>query len=85
MFIGLNFNILNSEKLYEFSDIYKPQQIAVDNNYLYVSEGYGVNLYSLKNFKLIRKIGKKGSGPGEFLRAARRLDVVPVPAAVVDL
>jgi hypothetical protein len=51
-------------KLY---DIMMPLQMRVDNNYLYVSDSvcHCVLIYSLDNFRFIRKIGKKGEGPGE--------------------
>ncbi len=70
LFILLNIlfvSLLNATKLYEFPNLFKPLQIAVDNNYLYISDQYGVKIYSLDNYKYIRKIGQKGEGPGEFI------------------
>ncbi len=43
-----------------------PSQIVFDNNQLYVVDGVSIYIYSLKDFKLIKKIGKMGEGPREF-------------------
>jgi hypothetical protein len=48
-------------------DVLRPQWIDVDDNNLYVTEGINVYIYSLKDFKLKKKFGKKGEGPQEFL------------------
>jgi hypothetical protein len=40
--------------------------IRVDNEYIYITEGSGVFIYSMKDFKLIKKFGRKGEGPKEF-------------------
>jgi len=38
-----------------------------DKTQMYVIEGTSVNIYSLKDFKLVKKFGKKGEGPKEFM------------------
>lgn len=48
-------------------DLVKPEALSVDQTQLYITEGVFVYIYSLKDFKLIKKIGKKGEGPGEFI------------------
>jgi DNA-binding beta-propeller fold protein YncE len=40
--------------------------IKVDGNEIFIVEGHTVYVYSEKDLKLIRKIGKQGTGPGEF-------------------
>ena len=55
-----------AEKLVTFYEIMKPVQIAVDEDYIYISDQYKVSVYARKGFKLIRKIGRKGEGPAEF-------------------
>lgn len=57
---------LNAVKLTSFTDILNPICIAVDEKNLYVSEQKSIFVYSLNDFKLIRKFGKEGEGPGEF-------------------
>lgn len=48
-------------------DLQKPEAVLVDQTQLYVTEGVFIYIYSLKDFKLIKKIGQKGEGPQEFM------------------
>ncbi len=48
------------------NEVMKPTLIEIDNENLYVVEGTTVYVYSLKDFSLIKKFGKKGEGPAEF-------------------
>lgn len=43
-----------------------PTQIVVTGDHLYIVELPTVSIYSLKDFKLKKKFGKKGEGPKEF-------------------
>jgi hypothetical protein len=43
-----------------------PQSIVVDNGQIYIVEYTSIYIYSTKDFKLQRKIGKEGEGPREF-------------------
>ncbi len=43
-----------------------PDTILVDDDQLYITEGSSVFIYSMKDFKLIKKFGRKGEGPEEF-------------------
>lgn len=43
-----------------------PQEIVVDNGQIYIVEYTSIYIYSTKDFKLQRKIGKEGEGPQEF-------------------
>lgn len=49
-------------------EVIKPAAIAVEGNRLYITEGTSIHIYSLNPFKYIKKFGKTGEGPGEFLR-----------------
>lgn len=44
----------------------KPLFIAVNDTYCFIGERFSIFQYSLKDFKLIKKFGGKGQGPGEF-------------------
>jgi hypothetical protein len=48
-------------------DLQKPETVSVDQTQMYISEGVFIYIYSLKDFKLIKKIGKSGEGPQEFI------------------
>lgn len=51
----------------ELPDLQKPNSINLDESQLYITDGMSVLIYSLKDFKLIKKFGKKGEGPQEFM------------------
>jgi len=61
---------VKSEIIATFPDILKPTGIVIDGDYIYISEDVTIFIYSMKDFKLIKKFGKKGEGPGEFNRFA---------------
>lgn len=44
-----------------------PELMTVDQNQLYVSSGTNISIYSLPDVKLIKNLGRKGEGPGEFI------------------
>lgn len=62
---------LFSEKLAVLPEVLNPESIAVGGDQLYISDQSTVLLYSLKDFKLIKKIGRQGQGPGEFKHSPR--------------
>ena len=47
-------------------DILNPETIVVDQDRVLITEFPHVYIYSLKDFKLIKKFGKEGEGPQEF-------------------
>jgi len=55
-----------AEKVAVLPELMKPKVMAVDDTQLYVTEGASVFIYSLKDFKLVKKFGKAGEGPQEF-------------------
>lgn len=65
-------------KIGTLKGIYKPQLIKVDGDDILVVEGHTVYVYSRKDLELIRKIGKEGSGPGEFQLDRNRTAAISV-------
>jgi hypothetical protein len=63
LFTGLCF----AEKVASFTEFTNPYESQVDVDRFYISEDTSIYIYSLKDYKLIKKFGKKGEGPGEFL------------------
>lgn len=55
-------------KLAVLPDHLAPNALAVGDDYFYITENSSVYVYSMKDFKRIKKFGKKGEGPGEFKR-----------------
>jgi len=53
-------------KVVPFEELTKPTSITVTKDYIYVVEDMTVNVYNKKDFKFIKKFGRKGEGPGEF-------------------
>ena len=47
-------------------ELLSPELIRVDENKIYITEKANIYIYSKKDFKLIKKFGKKGAGPEEF-------------------
>jgi hypothetical protein len=66
--IFVNFGF--SKKVATFSEVLKPSTIAIDDEQMYIVENTLIYIYSLKDFKLKKKFGKDGEGPGEFKRFA---------------
>lgn len=54
------------EMLSILPDLVKPSWLRVDNRYIYVSDRHSVFIYDRASFGLVKKIGKRGEGPGEF-------------------
>ena len=49
-----------------FPELLSPELIRVDENKIYITEKANIYIYSKKDFKLVKKFGKKGAGPEEF-------------------
>ena len=54
------------KKVVPLPELLKPEDLVVDQNQLFITEFPQVYIYSLEDFKLITKFGKKGEGPREF-------------------
>ncbi len=59
---------LPGEVVATFPDLLKPTGLVIDDNNIYITENTTIYIYSLKDFKLIKKFGKSGEGPQEFNR-----------------
>ena len=61
-------SVLGTEtKVFPVPNLLKPEGLMLDKTRMYVIEGTSIYIYSLKDFKLIKKFGKKGEGPQEFI------------------
>ncbi len=54
-------------KVAELPELNKPSWLMVNSNEIFILDDYQVAVYSLKDYKFLRKFGKKGEGPGELL------------------
>lgn len=68
-------SVVFAEKVATLSPIKNPYEIQVKKDMLYITEGPTIFIFSAKDFKLIKKFGKRGEGPKEF-KLNRVTDVV---------
>lgn len=54
-------------KVATFDELQKPDSIHVDKDRIFITEGTTIYIYSSKDFTLLKRFGKKGEGPREFL------------------
>jgi hypothetical protein len=52
----------------ELPGIINPGSVAVDENHIYITDFPSVYIYSLKDYRLIKKFGRRGEGPREWLK-----------------
>ena len=70
-FVFMCASVIFSEKTVLLPDILKPSSIVVGKTQMYVVENATIYIYGLENFKLKKKFGKRGEGPGEFSMGRR--------------
>ena len=58
--------IVFAERVAVLPELMNPRVIRADRKNFYVTEKTAIYIYSLKDFKLIKKFGTAGEGPGEF-------------------
>jgi len=67
LLIFLSFTLLGTaEKVALLTDVLNPETIHCDGNRIYFTEQANIYIYTLKDYKLLKKFGKKGEGPREF-------------------
>jgi uncharacterized protein YlbG (UPF0298 family) len=54
----------------ELPEIINPDSITVDKDHIYITDFPSVYIYSLKDYRLIKKFGRVGEGPKEWLKYA---------------
>lgn len=63
---GLLIVPLWAEQSVTLPDLKRPSLMEADEDHLYIVDDHNVLIYSLKDFKLVKKFGGKGEGPQEF-------------------
>jgi hypothetical protein len=69
--IVLSASILFASNKIVLKDLSYPTTITAHQDRLYFGDNTNVFIYSLKDFKLLKKFGGTGSGPGKFTKASR--------------
>ncbi|MCP5106448.1 MAG: hypothetical protein GY950_23895 [bacterium] len=54
------------EKVASFPGLIGPYNFIIDGDRVYISDGPEIFIYSLTDFRMVKKFGKRGEGPGEF-------------------
>ncbi len=44
-------------------EISQPKMMSISKDYLLITEGSSIFVYSMKDFSLVKKFGKEGEGP----------------------
>lgn len=57
---------VQAKKLASLVELLNPDAMVIGNNRLYITEGTSIYIYSLGDFRLVKKFGKEGEGPQEF-------------------
>jgi hypothetical protein len=57
---------VSAAKVVLLKEIDRPDTLSVDEDNVYITQGAEVYIYSNTDFKLKKKFGKRGEGPGEF-------------------
>ena len=65
--LAISANFILAKKLTSMTDLIKPFMLRADQHFIYISDDYGIKIFSTDTFALQRKIGKYGEGPGEHL------------------
>jgi hypothetical protein len=60
-------SLADAAKIASLPDILKPRMIAVDDDTIYITDQESLFVYSLSKFELVKRIGQKGKGPGEYV------------------
>lgn len=66
LFLIVFSTIAFAEKMAVFPDLKRPRSIIIDHDRMFIPDCPEIYIYSLKDFKLIKKFGRAGVGPGEF-------------------
>lgn len=74
----VGFSLVFADGPHILKDLKKPDMLRVDKDELYVIQGTTILVYSLKDFSLIRKFGKAGSGRGELSRVVEWPNLIRV-------
>lgn len=70
--VSLVAGFIFAEKVATFPQLNNPFYIIADSEQLYITDGPTINIFSLKDYKLIARFGRLGEGPQEFALIPRR-------------
>lgn len=66
----LFFSMILPAKIVPLTGMLKPESITVSSNYIYIVDFPGIYIFNKADFNLVKKFGRTGEGPQEFLQFA---------------
>lgn len=60
-------NFVFAKNLATFPELAKPASLLIAEDRIFIPDETTIYIYSLKDFKLVKKFGKRGEGPQEFM------------------
>ncbi len=75
-FLAISLSFSGKDSI-ELSEITSPDGLFINNKYVYISQGTDIFQYSKNDFKLKKKFGRKGEGPGEFKGRVDYINILP--------
>ncbi|MCP4152085.1 MAG: hypothetical protein GY757_30370 [bacterium] len=66
-------------------ELLKAERLALDNDRMFITENLSIYIYSMKDFKFIKKFGKEGEGPAEIRKTpnAAPIQVYTYPDSIL--
>jgi hypothetical protein len=58
--------VTQAKKIATLKEISKPDIMTLGDNRIFITEGTSIYVYSLEDFRLLKKFGRAGEGPREF-------------------
>jgi len=74
-----------SERVIALPGLERPTQIVVKQGVAYLADVRDIVVYNLRDGRLLRRIGRRGQGPGEFAGAPRRMSLLGDRLIVQDM
>lgn len=73
-----------ADRIIPMPEVAEPGQVCVGFGRLYVSDDQSIYAYDFKSGRFLKKVGKRGQGPGEFTMGPGRMTVFPDRLVVAD-
>jgi len=75
----------NPSRIFPLPEVERPHQICVENGKVYIADANDILVYDFREGRFLRRIGKKGQGPGEFSSRPGRMAVLSGRLSVENL
>ena len=66
LMLVISVSFIRAGRVAVLPDLNKPSTLKIDDKHIYIVDGPRILIYSREDFRLVKKLGKSGDGPGEF-------------------